>query len=286
MIPVLLLVALITFVMMHQAPGGPWDRDLSRRQVDAATQEALNKKFGLDKPLFINLEGGNPLDSQFLYLCRQCHSRRPRPLLSPARARRGRYSLRAGQRQTVLGQPFWLFDAAGHDGADFGGPPGIPLGILAPLKRNTIFDYVGPLCVHDWHLRAQFCAGDLFDHRAGGAVEHPEDHPARLEQPGAWSVPAIVLGFGTFAYITRLTRNSDARSDGAGLCAHGARQGAGRARHHHAAHAAQRADPGDDDHGAGAGGLDHRLLHHRDHVRFSGQRARICDQRSATAIIP
>jgi oligopeptide transport system permease protein len=26
--------------------------------------------------------------------------------------------------------------------------------------------------------------------------------------PAAWSVPAIVLGFGTFAYITRLTRNS------------------------------------------------------------------------------
>ncbi|MCB0052548.1 MAG: hypothetical protein KDE24_23730, partial [Caldilinea sp.] len=65
MIPVLLLVALITFTLMHQAPGGPWDRDPSRRQVDASTQEALNKKFGLDKPLFVNIEGGNPLDSQF-----------------------------------------------------------------------------------------------------------------------------------------------------------------------------------------------------------------------------
>ena len=40
-IPVLLLIALVTFVMMHSAPGGPWDRDPSRRQVDPRTQELL-----------------------------------------------------------------------------------------------------------------------------------------------------------------------------------------------------------------------------------------------------
>ena len=65
-IPVLFFVALITFALMHAAPGGPWDRDLNRRQVDPATQKMLNEKFGLDKPLWINTQGGNPLDSQFL----------------------------------------------------------------------------------------------------------------------------------------------------------------------------------------------------------------------------
>lgn len=64
-IPVMLLVALITFTLMHQAPGGPWDRDLNRRQVDASTQEMLNRQFGLDKPLFFNFEGEHILDSQF-----------------------------------------------------------------------------------------------------------------------------------------------------------------------------------------------------------------------------
>ena len=32
--------------------------------------------------------------------------------------------------------------------------------------------------------------------------------PRDWSSPGAWFVPGIVLGFGTFAYITRLTRNS------------------------------------------------------------------------------
>ena len=65
MIPTLFFVALITFVLMHAAPGGPWDRDLDARQVDKNTQALLSKRFGLDKPLFFNTQGGNPLDSQF-----------------------------------------------------------------------------------------------------------------------------------------------------------------------------------------------------------------------------
>ena len=50
-IPVLFLVAGITFLMMHAAPGGPWDRDLERRQVDPQTQKMLNTRFNLDQPL-------------------------------------------------------------------------------------------------------------------------------------------------------------------------------------------------------------------------------------------
>ena len=52
MIPVLFSIALITFVLMHAAPGGPWARDMSQRQVDAATQRVLNAYYGLDKPLW------------------------------------------------------------------------------------------------------------------------------------------------------------------------------------------------------------------------------------------
>ncbi|HRQ31880.1 MAG TPA: hypothetical protein PLM89_02110 [Anaerolineales bacterium] len=51
--PVLFVVALITFSLMHAAPGGPWDRDLSSRQVDAGTQKVLNawiSRFGGSLP--------------------------------------------------------------------------------------------------------------------------------------------------------------------------------------------------------------------------------------------
>ena len=52
-IPVILLVAGITFLLMHAAPGGPWDRDADRRQVDAADSEAAeSRSINLDQPLF------------------------------------------------------------------------------------------------------------------------------------------------------------------------------------------------------------------------------------------
>src|SRR5205085_125345 len=70
MIPVLFFISLITFALMHAAPGGPWDTDPSRKQLTAAQVKALNAKFGLDKPVFFNTEGtpSNPLsyfDTQF-----------------------------------------------------------------------------------------------------------------------------------------------------------------------------------------------------------------------------
>ncbi len=52
LIPVILVVSGITFILMHNAPGGPWDRDLSTRQVDASTQKVLNEFYGLNKPLW------------------------------------------------------------------------------------------------------------------------------------------------------------------------------------------------------------------------------------------
>jgi oligopeptide transport system permease protein len=47
-IPVLFVVTLITFALMHAVPGGPWARE---RPVPAATVARLNAKFGLDDPV-------------------------------------------------------------------------------------------------------------------------------------------------------------------------------------------------------------------------------------------
>ena len=53
-IPVLFFVALVSFFLMHQAPGGPFDKDNNKKQVDGATLKALNSRFGLDKPQYVN----------------------------------------------------------------------------------------------------------------------------------------------------------------------------------------------------------------------------------------
>jgi oligopeptide transport system permease protein len=48
-IPVLFAVSVITFLLMHAVPGGPWDRE---KRVPDAVQTRLNAQYGLDKSLY------------------------------------------------------------------------------------------------------------------------------------------------------------------------------------------------------------------------------------------
>ncbi|MGH2476052.1 MAG: ABC transporter permease, partial [Candidatus Limnocylindrales bacterium] len=49
-IPVLFAVSIITFVLMHSVPGGPWDRE---KRLPVAVQDRLNEEYGLDQPLVV-----------------------------------------------------------------------------------------------------------------------------------------------------------------------------------------------------------------------------------------
>jgi oligopeptide transport system permease protein len=208
MIPTLFFVALITFVLMHAAPGGPWDRDLSARQVDKTTQEILNRRFGLDKPLFFNTEGGNPLDSQFFnYIAGAV-----RGDLGPSYRQRGLdvqdilfkpppdkpffnskfgYSVRLGLLAVTLATLF-----------------GIPLGILGALKRNTIWDYMSLFISTAGISVPSFVLAIFFIIIFAGKLKLVNVVQRDWSSPGAWLMPAVILGFGTFAFITRLTRSS------------------------------------------------------------------------------
>ena len=58
MIATLFLVVLLTFVLMHSIPGGPFTRD---RKLPEQVEMALNKKYHLDDPLpkqFFDYVGG------------------------------------------------------------------------------------------------------------------------------------------------------------------------------------------------------------------------------------
>ena len=53
-IPVLWLVATVTFFLMHMAPGSPWDaKSTGGRQLDPALEESFNRQYGLDEPLLV-----------------------------------------------------------------------------------------------------------------------------------------------------------------------------------------------------------------------------------------
>ena len=49
-IPVLFVVTVITFLLMHAVPGGPWARE---KALPAATVARLNEKYGLDQPIYV-----------------------------------------------------------------------------------------------------------------------------------------------------------------------------------------------------------------------------------------
>lgn len=49
LLPVLFFVSLITFALMHSVEGGPWDEE---KKLPDAVIENLNRKYGLDKPVW------------------------------------------------------------------------------------------------------------------------------------------------------------------------------------------------------------------------------------------
>ncbi len=208
LIPVLFFVALITFTLMHSAPGGPWDRDLEARQVDKRTQELLNTKFGLDKPLFFNTKGGNPLDSQFFgYIGGVL-----RGDLGPSYRQRGQNV------QDILfkapeGKPFW-YSKAGYSArlgllaVLFAVVFGIPLGVIAALNRNTIIDYITLFISTIGISIPNFVLAIFLIILFASRLKMIKIVQQSWTNPTAWLIPAIILGFGTFAYIARLTRST------------------------------------------------------------------------------
>ena len=49
LLPVLFFISIITFGLMHAVEGGPWDEE---RPLPATVVENLDRKYGLDKPLW------------------------------------------------------------------------------------------------------------------------------------------------------------------------------------------------------------------------------------------
>lgn len=61
----LAVVITLNFVLFRILPGDPAKAGVRDPRLNEAATEALRVRFGLDKPVLINLEGGNPLDTQF-----------------------------------------------------------------------------------------------------------------------------------------------------------------------------------------------------------------------------
>lgn len=213
-VPVVVVVAAVTFFLMYRAPGGPWSLE---KPLPAATVRALNAKFGLDKPLWINpdaltrtVDAGerNPLaigvsflDSQFFnYLGGVA-----RLDFGPSYASKGADSV-----QSVIADKFPISARIGLVGIVFAILVGVPLGIISALRQNTWIDYI---CLFTSTLGVSvptFVSGLLlliFFTRtlSVSPIRRPEEWSGLST---AYILPGIVLGLATMSYIARLTRAS------------------------------------------------------------------------------
>jgi peptide/nickel transport system permease protein len=122
-------VLVLNFFLFRILPGDPTSSIAKDPRLTAQTRAALAERFGLDKPIFLNLEGGNPFDSQFFtYLGRLAHGdmgvsfnfNRPVAELLGERLLNTVMLVLAGQIMAIL--------------------LGVGLGLLAAWKAKTAFD--------------------------------------------------------------------------------------------------------------------------------------------------
>ncbi|MHB1357089.1 MAG: ABC transporter permease [Anaerolineae bacterium] len=208
-IPVMLVIAVVTFALMHVAPGGPWDRDPGRRQVDATTLKNLNRIYGLDKPYWRQFTsyiigdvdskgkwvfgaiGGN------LGLSYRQRGRTVQDILfsvpedKPFWESRFGYSIRLGVISLLVAVIV-----------------GIPAGILSALKQNTWIDYLTAIIANIGVSVPNFVIGIFLIVIFAVGLKLVPVIPRDWNHIGVWIIPAFVLAFGTMAFTTRLTRSS------------------------------------------------------------------------------
>ncbi len=115
---VLFTVSLITFILMHMVPGGPWDKE---KTLPPQVVEALNRKYGLDKPVYVQF--GNFLWGVVRGDLGVSYSYQDRPVTD------------------ILRQGFPKTATLGLIAFALSLVIGIPLGMAAALRQNSLIDY-------------------------------------------------------------------------------------------------------------------------------------------------
>lgn len=126
MVPLLWAIVTITFILMHNVEGGPFSRE---RELPESTQAALNKKYGLDKPV-ISLD---VWDSQYGDY-----------LINLVQGDLGVSFRNANQPVSgLIKDGFWVSAQLGMMAFLFAVVVGLSLGLVSALNHNGPLDYIG-----------------------------------------------------------------------------------------------------------------------------------------------
>jgi oligopeptide transport system permease protein len=182
-IPVLFTVSVITFVLMHSVPGGPWDRE---KHLPAATEKRLNAQYGLDQPLYIQYASWassfvqGDLGPSYRYT-----DRRVNDIIANGLGTTVQLGLMAFVLAVVVGIPLGIFAALGHNrGPDYAATSLSIIGIATPSFVLAILLIVVFSVTLGWFP-------------TGG-----------WKGPQYWVLPTIALAGFPIAVIARYTRAS------------------------------------------------------------------------------
>jgi oligopeptide transport system permease protein len=178
--PVLFFVALMTFVLMHVTPGGPWDRE---KPLSPQAVANLNAKYHLDQPL----------PAQFLlYLWSALHGDFGISYTHPDQAV-----------SEIIGSGLGTTAQLGAFAFVFAVLFGLPLGIVAALRHNTALDYLSMFAAVFGYSVPNFVLATF----GIAAVWHLLP-TGGWDSWRAWILPSITLGLGPAAAVARYTRSS------------------------------------------------------------------------------
>jgi oligopeptide transport system permease protein len=187
MVPVLWLVATVTFVLMHATPGSPWDAKNAAAggRLNSSLKASFNRRYGLDKPLYrqyllyLGRVARFDLGESFQYQGEGVVSR----ILQGFR-----YSARLGIYALCIAVLL-----------------GLPLGVVAALKQNTWADYLSLVIATVGYTIPSFVIGLFFIVLFAVKLKLL---PVLWTDWRSYLLPSLVLGLGSAAFLARLTRAS------------------------------------------------------------------------------
>ena len=177
------VVITVTFFIMHAVPGGPF---MSEKAVSAAAQEALEAKYGLDKPLMVQY--GTYLKDVVTKFD-----------FGPSLKQRGRMVI------DVIGDGLRTSVKLGLIAAFAALAVGVVLGAVAALRRNRVIDKIIMVITTAFVSMPSFIMGSLL--LVLFAIKLMI-LPANGSTAQGLILPIVTLALYPMAYITRLTRSS------------------------------------------------------------------------------
>jgi ABC-type dipeptide/oligopeptide/nickel transport system permease component len=186
-IPVLLLVILMTFLMMKLIKGNPFQ--VTDRPVPESIQRNLDRKFHLDKPWWM----------QYLYYVRDT----ARLDLGPSLVQRNQ------DVNDVIKEHFPTSIKLGLMAMIFAIVVGIPLGVFAALKHNSVLDYTAMGIANLGFALPSFLVATLLIYFFALRLKDYTGLPTNgWEGPSSWVLPTIALGIYPMTYFARLVRGT------------------------------------------------------------------------------